>query len=58
MADAGSCSKGDEVAALALALSLLHWWGVERSLDQQLYDMLAALQLHTLDPPVQSRTTT
>lgn len=42
------------MAALALALSLLHWWGVERSLDQQMYDMLAALQLQALDPPVRS----
>ena len=48
----GSGGKGDEVAALALALSLLHWWGVEHALDQQLYDLLADLQLHVLVPQV------
>ena len=40
------------MAAIALALSLLHWWGVEHALDQQLYDMLADLQLHVLAPQV------
>lgn len=44
--------KGNEVAALALALNLLHWWGVEHVLDQQLYDMLVDLHQHVISPQV------
>ena len=40
------------MAALALALSLLHWWGVEHVLDQQLYDMLVDLHQHVIFPQV------
>ena len=38
------------MAGLALALALLHWWGLDPRLDQQLYHMLAALQLHAVQP--------
>ena len=42
----------DEAAALGTAVSLLHWWGLDPHLDEQLYVMLTDLDLHCLSPAV------
>ena len=37
-------------AALCTAVSLLHWWGLDPHLDEQLHTMLTDLDLHSLSP--------
>ena len=38
----------DGTAALGTSLSLLHWWGLDPHVDEQLFVMLADLRLHCL----------
>ncbi len=36
--------------ALCTAVSLLHWWGLDPHLDEQINTMLTDLDLHSLGP--------